>query len=323
MAYIEPDVLAEIKKMDLLTYLMNYEPQELKRISDHIYTTRTHDSLKISNGKWMWWSRGIGGKSALDYLIKVQGLDFLEAAEKILGKTAKQSQRLIPAEKKTERRLLLPPKNHNTDQVTAYLKTRGVDLELTGYCIGSGRLYESADYHNAVFVGMDAAGIPRYGCMRSTRTDFLGDVNGSDKRYSFCIPAEKESDLVHLFESAIDLLSYGTLQKLCGKDWRTQHLLSLSGVYQPAKQIEESKVPAALATFLEMHREVKIIALHLDNDHAGRRMVQALKAALPSHYLIRDRPPPQGKDCNDYLCLKLGRQVTMRIKKNREAKQER
>ncbi len=35
-------------------------------------------SLKISNGKWIWWSRGIGGRSALDYLIKVKGYSFLE-----------------------------------------------------------------------------------------------------------------------------------------------------------------------------------------------------------------------------------------------------
>ncbi|MCQ4638736.1 toprim domain-containing protein, partial [Anaerovorax odorimutans] len=81
-----------------------------------------------------------------------------------------------------------------------------------------------------------------------------------------------------------------------------------AGVYQPAKQIEESKVPVAVASFLEKHTEVRTIALHLDNDYAGRRMAQALKAVLPSRYVIRDRPSPQGKDCNDYLCLKLGRQ---------------
>ena len=38
-----------------------------------------HDSLKISNGKWMWWSRGFGGATALDYLIKVKGLSFTDA----------------------------------------------------------------------------------------------------------------------------------------------------------------------------------------------------------------------------------------------------
>lgn len=72
MPYIAPEVILEVKKMDLLTYLKNYEPYELVHFSGNTYTTRTHDSLKISNGKWMWWSRGIGGRSALDYLVKVK-----------------------------------------------------------------------------------------------------------------------------------------------------------------------------------------------------------------------------------------------------------
>lgn len=67
--------------MDLLTYLKNYEPYELVHFSGNTYTTRTHDSLKISNGKWMWWSQRTGGRSALDYLIKVRGYSFLEAVE--------------------------------------------------------------------------------------------------------------------------------------------------------------------------------------------------------------------------------------------------
>ena len=65
--------------MDLLTYLKNYEPSELVHFGGSTYCTRTHDSLKISNGKWCWFSRGIGGKTALDYLIKVREIPFTEA----------------------------------------------------------------------------------------------------------------------------------------------------------------------------------------------------------------------------------------------------
>ena len=86
MPYIAPEVVQEVKRMDLLTYLRNYEPYELVRFSGNTYTTKTHDSLKISNGKWMWWSRGIGGRSALDYLIKVRGYAFLEAVQMIAGR---------------------------------------------------------------------------------------------------------------------------------------------------------------------------------------------------------------------------------------------
>ncbi len=76
MPYISPSVVQEVKRIDLLTYLKNYEPYELVHFSGNTYTTRTHDSLKISNGKWMWWSQRIGGRSALDYLIKVKDYSF-------------------------------------------------------------------------------------------------------------------------------------------------------------------------------------------------------------------------------------------------------
>ena len=61
MPYIPPEVVEQARQIDLLTYLQSCEPQQLVRISGNNYTTRTHDSLKISNGKWMWWSQRIGG----------------------------------------------------------------------------------------------------------------------------------------------------------------------------------------------------------------------------------------------------------------------
>ena len=86
MPYIAPEVITEAKRMDLLTYLREYEPNELVKYSNNTYTTRTHDSLKISNGKWMWLSRGIGGTTALNYLIEVKGYSFIEVVETITGK---------------------------------------------------------------------------------------------------------------------------------------------------------------------------------------------------------------------------------------------
>ncbi len=74
MRYIAAEDVAKAKEMDLLTYLRNYEPQELVHVSGNTYCTREHDSLRISNGKRCWFSQGIGGRSALDYLIKVKGI---------------------------------------------------------------------------------------------------------------------------------------------------------------------------------------------------------------------------------------------------------
>ena len=52
MGYIAADDILKAREMDLMTYLRNYEPQELVRVSGNTYCTREHESLRISNGKW-------------------------------------------------------------------------------------------------------------------------------------------------------------------------------------------------------------------------------------------------------------------------------
>lgn len=316
MPYIAPEVVREVKRMDLLTYLKNYEPYELVHFSGNTYTTRSHDSLKISNGRWMWWSQGVGSRSALDYLIKVRDYSFMEAVELIAGQAAIQPPVALPAEKSKEKKLLLPKENRYLTNVVSYLKGRGIDMELIEFCIRTGRVYESEYHHNVVFVGMDQAGKPKYAALRGIGTDFIGEASGSDKNYSFSIPADGECNTVHLFESAIDLLSYATLKKMEGEEWQAEHLLSLAGVYQPAKEIEKSKVPTALTRFLKEYPEVKNIVFHLDNDRAGRLATLAIRTVLPEKYHTEDEPPPRGNDYNDALCIRLGIRQTKRAKKS-------
>ena len=81
MPVVSKEEIANARKMDLLSYLRAYEPGELVRFSGETYCTRTHDSLKISNGKWYWFSQNIGGRSALDYLVKVKEMSFPEAVK--------------------------------------------------------------------------------------------------------------------------------------------------------------------------------------------------------------------------------------------------
>ena len=300
MPYIMPEVIAEAKQMDLLTYLQNYEPHELVRVSGNIYSTRTHDSLKISNGKWCWFSRGIGGRSALDYLIKVRGMDFLDAVECIMGNVAVLPPSMQSTEQSQPRPFKLPTVSRDATQMVMYLRGRGIDFDILHFCIDSGLLYESYPHHNAVFVGMDENGKPRYAALRGEK--FMGEASGSDKHYAFKVSAREESDTLYLFESPIDLLSYATLLKLHEKDWRQHTLLSLSGVYRPKENARESKVPAALQCFLEDNPRTRNIVLCFDNDTTGRLAVETIRAVLPERYEITAQPPPNGKDYNDYLC---------------------
>lgn len=305
MPFIAPEVITEAKRMDLLTYLRNYEPYELVKFSGDTYTTRTHDSLKISNGKWMWWSQGIGGKSALDYLVKVKGQSFLEAVETIMGHTAVQAPVYEKPHIKKEVPLLLPDKSASTDKIYEYLFGRGIDYEIINYCVANEMIMESLPYHNVVFIGYDENHKAKYAAYRSTNGErIMGDCSGSKKQYSFQL-ADGKGDEVHLFECAVDLLSYATLCKMKGRDWRELNLVSLAGVYSPKKKIEESKVPAALEGFIKSHPNIKRIVLHLDNDNAGRLATKTLQTILPAEYEVIDDPPPMGKDFNDFLCLKL------------------
>ena len=306
MPYIAPEVITEAKRMDLLTYLREYEPNELAKYSNNTYTTRTHDSLKISNGKWMWWSRGIGGKSALDYLIKVRGMDFVEAVQTIMGNSSVRSP--IPENTKSynNQPLLLPERSPTTDVVFEYLFGRGIDYEIINYCLEKELVIESLPYHNVVFIGYDESNKPKYAAYRATnQSRLMGDCTGSKKQYSFRLTAENTGE-VHLFECAIDLLSYATLMKLEGKNWRQFNLISLAGVYSPKQNIGDSKVPVTVRNLLEKDKSIKRIILHLDNDIAGRKATKALQTILSDKYEVVDDPPKCGKDVNDFLCIKLG-----------------
>lgn len=216
MPYIAPEVITEAKRMDLLTYLREYEPGELVKFSSNTYTTRTHDSLKISNGKWMWWSRGIGGKSALDYLIKVRGMDFVGAVQTIMGNGSVSFPTCENIKSYEEQPLLLPEKSPTADVVFDYLFGRGIDYEIINHCLEQELIIESLPYHNAVFIGYDENKEPKYAAYRATnQSRIMGDCTGSKKQYSFRLTAENTGE-VHLFECAIDLLSFATLERMAG-----------------------------------------------------------------------------------------------------------
>ena len=354
MSYIPKDQIAAAREMDLLTYLRRFEPEELVHIGGDTYATRTHDSLKISNGKWCWWSRNIGGTTALDYLTRVEGLSFLDAVQRILGELPRVPPTPMRTAPLLKTEFTLPPKHADTRRVFAYLRSRGVDAEIINHCIKHGQLYEDAERHNCVFVGYEHGkpaygalrgtlsdttfagevpgsdkrfsfavplraggktlcvfvgfenGKPAYGALRGTlsETTFAGEVPGSDKRFSFAVPLCAGGKTLCVFESAIDALSYLTLLKLRGQDWRAANTLSLSGSYQPRKD-GSIRFPAALEQYLTDNPGVTRIVLCLDNDTPGRAASAAIKQALAGYEVI-DNPPRRGKDYNDQLRLVKG-----------------
>lgn len=82
--------------------------------------------------------------------------------------------------------------------------------------------------------------------MRGTYGSFKMDVPGSDK--SFCLKGDGGSEIVAVFESAIDALSGATLRKLSGQDREDSHyrpdfyaaLVASEQLYEHCAEIEDA-----------------------------------------------------------------------------------
>lgn len=151
MPGVSEEQVKRARELDLLSYLQAYNPQELKPDGPGRYTTASHGSLVISNGKWRWNSHGIGGVSALDYLIKVEGMGFVAAVEHLTGERAEAAfsrrdaaQPQPPPKKWT----FYPPRPlRYSNGAASYLQSRGISAKVISRCMGLGILYESRYYN--------------------------------------------------------------------------------------------------------------------------------------------------------------------------------
>ena len=194
-----------------------------------------------TNGKWHWFSRKIGGKTALDYLVKVRGCSFLEAMEIIQGKPLPKAIP-APAPKQEPKRLLLPERNNNADAVIRYLKGRGIHDVVIHYCLENDLLFESRKYHSAVFLGYDKGGVPRYGNVRGTVGDYKGELSGSDKHYSFSIPGNSQvSQLPTMLSHCLSKSAFSW-----ARFWRMM-LTEISRLRMVARSLSKSSGKATLA----------------------------------------------------------------------------
>ena len=211
--------LARVKELNLLSYFVNYDPDELIKNGRTDYTTKSHSSLHLSNGLWFHWRTGIGGRTALDYLIKIEEYEFLDAAlylrDLINGKIPK----MVTQKVRDSVRFNKPWANRNNDIAFNYLvNERKIDKDIVKDLISKNYIYEAAHDHSVVFVGYDEYGVAKYAMKRFTDSNEKRDVYGSSKEYSFSLSNYK-SDILHVFESAIDLLSYLTIRKMNGENY--------------------------------------------------------------------------------------------------------
>jgi hypothetical protein len=284
--FYTPEEYAAAKEADIAAFLTSIG-YELTR-AGHCRQGKLHDSLIIrDDGRWYWNSRGLHGASPIELYKQILLNDFgysdeLAAAIAAIKQLAAGLGTYLPAARPCEtsarssgESLTLPAPFCNNNRVMAYLwHSRGLDAEIARGLVKSGKIYESADYHNAVFVAFDRDGRPRNAFLRGTLSKsgraFKRDLDGSDKSYAFSLRGRPDSDKVYVFESAIDAISHATICKINGRDWRDGHRISLGGTSL-----------LGLERFLSEHPMISNIAACLDNDPAGAARAKKYLTSIP------------------------------------------
>lgn len=293
--FVDDSQIEYARSVDLLTYLNTFEPWELTEPKNGEHSMVSHDSLKISNDKWYQHSSGIGSNNALDFLVKVRRMPFVDAVKTICGNQAviEQAPSPKPEKKKPNKPFRPPPKAETNREAIAYLQSRGIGNSVIKSCIQEGIIYQNKKYNNLVFLGTDPTGVPRYTGVRSISGSFRGDGTGSDKRYSFKIQSRNpQCERLYVFESPIDALSYATLAHQANpRTSRNATYLSLGGTSS-----------LALDQYLQDYPQTKEIVLCLDNDEPGRNATVRISNELKDNdYLVFSQPSPEMKDYNEYL----------------------
>ena len=302
MGGVSRDQIERARKVDVLDFILRHEHGNIKRVGS-AYRMLDHPSIEIKRGKWRWYSQGLYGKTALDFLVNVRGYDLVGAVSLLLGEQpcgaeypyrsgAKPHGKVVmPKENSQPERqpLIIPRHNKDNSRVIAYLQSRGIEKGLILDCIGRGDLFESVYYHNCVFIGRDNIGKIKYAAIRSTSSGYKGDAAGSDKKFCFLLPpTDPDSNAAAIFEAPIDALSHMTM---CNKGYIPQFegwRLCLGGTSI-----------SGLEYFLENHSQVTDYLICTDMDEAGDRT--AGRIAGISGITTERSVPVIGTDWNEAL----------------------
>jgi hypothetical protein len=203
----------------------------------------------------------------------------------------------------TDGKFSLPKPSATNDNAISYLKRRGIDIHIIRECIKRKLIYQTLKFGEAhvVFVGNDESGKARYAMFRSCVSKKKGEAKRSIKRYSFRLLDDKKSRSIHLFESAIDALSYATLLKNTKQDWKSANLLSLGGISASLKASGKIELPPPVNDYLSHNPQTDTFYLHFDSDKSGMLAAHELSKTLSERYEVYCAPPPVGKDVNEYL----------------------
>lgn len=252
----------------------------------NVYSLKEHDSLIFTpNGMWFWNSRQMQG-GAIEFITLYEHRSYVDAVlilageERISKVTATTDFAPKKIEQTEHKEFTLPKANEDCRRVFAYLsKQRGIDFDIVKQAVRQKVLYESADYHNAIFISRDDKGKAvaafQRGTMSTAEKSFKRDVAGS-KKAPFMFKGQDGVRTLKIFEASIDCLSEATLCKLNGETYDNCDRIALGGLN-----------PTVLDTWLEAHKgKYDNLVICFDNDIDGKttKWVEGKETIVPCNH---------------------------------------
>lgn len=287
--YFSESQKEQARRTDLVE-LLRRQGETLKRSGKEWEWKDGSQKVTIRGNLWFHQYDRIGG-DAIDFVCRFYNKDYVEAMEFLLGNSS-GTLIISPPVVKEQKSFKLPPRNDNMRRVYVYLvKHRGIDSEVLNAFVRANMIYESADYHNAIFVGYDKNGIPRHAHKRGTgqNSTFKGNIDSCSPEYSF--HWNGRSDRLYLFEAPIDMLSFISLHK---ENWKIHSYAACCGV-----------ADYVMWQMLKDNSNINSVCLCLDNDEAGQLANKRISEKLTKKGIQSEILVPIHKDWNEDLTLSL------------------
>ncbi len=273
----------QARRTDLANFLISQGEKVKKSGSEYEWLD---GSQKVTIRGHLWYHQyEQKGGDAVDFVRRFYNKDYAEAVEMLLNNGGGQIVNLQTTERE-QKPFILPPRNDRMSRVFSYLLlTRGIDKDVLFEFVRKKMIYESAYYHNAVFVGYDSSGKPRHAHKRGTVTSnpYKGNVAGSQPEYSFHFNGT--SDKIFLFEAPIDMLSYISMHK---ENWKEHSYAASCSVSD-----------RVLFQCLNDNTNIKNVFLCFDNDEAGQTANKRIADKLNKLNIQNEILIPTHKDWNE------------------------
>lgn len=268
--------------------LLRAQGETLKRSGSEYEWMDGSQKVTIRGNLWFHQYERQGG-NAIDFVRRFYHMDYPQAVSFLLngeaGTIPVSQQSSSPSPPKP---FTLPERSESMRRVYAYLLgKRGLDREVVRTFVGQNMIYESAQYHNAVFVGYDPYGIPRHANLRGigSESTFKGNADGSIPEYSF--HRIGKSERIYLFEAPIDMLSFISLHKPGWQQHSYAAACCVSG--------------RVLFQTIKDYSYISEIFLCMDNDEPGQKTNRRIAEQLFMQGIHAQILVPQHKDWNEDL----------------------